>query len=147
MAFTLAAPSAPRAGDRFGVVDTTLNWSSHPLTVVPGGRLINGAAANALLATSGQNTRWWFRGDVGAWVAEADAASLTSAIEFPDPVIAYMPYMLALAIAAEYEADLRPEVVAAAQEGRAVLARTYGRRGRGQAEGPIGLAAPMVGQG
>ena len=55
--------------------------------------------------------------------------------------------MLALAIAAEYEADLRPEVVAAAQEGRAVLARTYGRRGRGQAEGPIGLAAPMVGQG
>ena len=27
----------------------------------------------------------------GAWVAEADAASLTSAIEFPDPVIAYMP--------------------------------------------------------
>jgi hypothetical protein len=147
-AFTLTAPLNPKSGARFGVVDAGLAWTTYPLTVQPNGRLMNGAAVNTTIATAGQNTRWWFRGDTANWTPEADFASLTAAIEFPDPVIAYMPYMLAVSIAAELGADVRQEVAFAAGEGRAVLARTYGRRGRAQPEGPIGLAsaAPAAGQ-
>jgi hypothetical protein len=143
-AFTLYAPLNPRSGARFGAVDAGLAWGTYALTVNPGGRLMNGAATNTVINTAGQNTRWWYRGDVGGWIPEADFASLTSAIEFPDSVIAYMPYMLAVAVAAQFGADVREEVAFAAGEGRAVLARTYGRRGRGAPEGPIGLpqAAP-----
>jgi hypothetical protein len=139
-AFTLIAPLNPRSGDRFGAVDAGLSWGGYALTVNPNGRLMNGSAVNATINTAGQNTRWWYRGDTGNWIIEADFPTLTSAIEFPDPVIAYMPYMLAVAVAAEFGADVREEVAYAAGEGRAVLARTYGRRGRGNPEGPIGLA-------
>jgi hypothetical protein len=146
-AFTLTAPGSPRPGDRFGAVDAALAWGGYALTVAPNGRLLNGAAANTVINTAGQNTRWWYRGDTANWVVEADFASLTSAIEFPDPVIAYMPYMLAVAVAAEFGADVREEVAYAAGEGRAVLARTYGRRGRANPEGPIGLAPMTAAQG
>jgi hypothetical protein len=145
-AFTLTAPANPKAGARFGVVDTGLSWTSYPLTINPNGRQIGGSAANATIGTAGQNTRYWFRGDTGAWIAEADFASLTSAIEFPDSVIAYLPYMLAVALAAEYGADVRQEVAFAAGEGRALLARMYGRRGRGQPEGSIGLPQALQSQ-
>jgi len=147
-AFTLVAPLNPKSGARFGVVDAGLAWTTYPLTIQPNGRLFNGAqppaigvATNAVLATAGQNSRYWHRGDTGTWMIEGDFPSLTSTIEFPDPVIAYMPYMLAVAIAAELGADVRQEVAFAAGEGRAVMARTYGRRGRAQPEGPIGLAS------
>jgi len=140
--FTLSAPQSPRAGARFGAVDSALSWTAYPLTVSPNGRLINGSASHALISTAGQNTRWWFRGDTGDWTAEADSPSLASAIEFPDPIIAYLPYMLAVVLAAEFSADLTPEIEAANLEGRAVLTRMYGRRGRAQPEGPIGLGAP-----
>lgn len=142
VAFTLTAPGNPRSGDRFGVVDAGLAWSGYPLTINPNGQLLNGSAANTVINTAGANARYWFRGDTGNWVQEADFASLTSAIEFPDPIIAYMPYMLCVAIAAVYGQDVRPEIAYAAGEGRAVLARTYGRRGRANVEGPIGLAPP-----
>jgi hypothetical protein len=146
-AFTLAAPGAPRSGDRFGAVDAGLAWTAFPLTVTHAGVLMNGAAANTTVSTAGQNTRWWFRGETGNWVIEADFTSLTQAIEFPDPVIAYMPYMLAQAMAGEWASQLSPEVEAAALEGRQVLARLYGRRGRANAEGPLGLPAAAQGQG
>ena len=141
-AFTLTAPANPRSGARFGAVDAALGWGAWPLTVNPNGRLMNGSVANTLIATAGADARWWFRGDAGGWVAEADSPALTSVIEFPDGIIAYMPYMLAVVLAAEFAADLTAEIEAANLEGRAVLARTYGRRGRAQPEGPIGLGAP-----
>lgn len=50
--------------------------------------------------------------------------------------------MLAVVLAAEFSAELTPEIEAANLEGRAVLIRMYGRRGRAQPEGPIGLGAP-----
>jgi hypothetical protein len=141
-AFTLTAPLNPRSGARFGAVDVGLSWGATPLTVAANGRQVNGAAGNMVINTAGQNTRWWFRGDTGNWIVEADFPSLTAAIEFPDPIIAYMPYMLAVAIADEFGADISPDVAFAAGEGRQVLARTYGRRGRANPEGPIGLPAP-----
>ena len=145
-AFTLTAPLNPRSGARFGVVDAGLSWTAFPLTISPNGRQINGAAEDYGIAAAGRSTRFWFRGDTGNWIIEADFPTLTSAIEFPDVLIAYLPYMLAVVIAAEYGADLRSEVVAAAQEGREVFARTYARRGRAQNDPPIGLVAAAPAQ-
>ena len=93
-AFTLTAPANPKAGSRFGVVDTGLNFATFNCTVSAPGRLINGAAANYVMNTNGQRQRFWFRGDTGNWVLEADYATIFDAIEFPDPLIAYLPYML-----------------------------------------------------
>jgi hypothetical protein len=141
-AFTLTAPLNPRSGARFGVVDANLAWGAAPLTIARNGQLINGVAANYVISTAGQNTRFWFRGDTGDWIIEADFASLDSAIEFPDPLIDYMPNMLAVVIAAEYGAEVRPDVAQGAMEGRQAFARSYYRRGRNQIDPPIGLAMP-----
>ncbi len=140
--FTLAAPANPRSGQRFGVVDAALSWGAYPLTLTASGALINGAASPHTIATAGQNTRFWYRGDVGSWIIEADAPSLTSAIPFPDVLIAYLPYMLAVTIAAEYGQEVRPDVAAAAMEGREAFARTYARRGRTGLDPVIGLQMP-----
>jgi hypothetical protein len=145
--FTLTAPGNPKPGARFGAVDASLGFASYPLTIARNGQLIAGSASNYTLSTAGQNTRWWFRPDTGSWTLEADSASLTSAIEFPDHIIAYMPYLLCMALSTQFAADLPPEVIAAAGEGRSVLARMYGRRGRGLAEGPLGLPQLVPAQG
>jgi len=140
-AFTLTAPLNPRSGARFGVVDAGLDFGTNALTIAPNGRQINGAAANYVIDSSGTNARFWFRGDTGNWILEADFPSLDSAIEFPDPLIAYLPYMLAVVIAAEYGADLRSDVIAMADEGRTAFARSYARRGANQLDAPIGVSA------
>jgi hypothetical protein len=141
-AFTLTAPLNPRSGARFGVVDANLAWGTYALTINRNGQLINGAASNYVINTAGQNTRVWFRGDTGNWIIEADFPGLDSAIEFPDPLIDYLPNMLAVVIAAEYGAEVRPDVAAGALEGRQAFARSYYRRGRNQIDPPIGLMMP-----
>jgi hypothetical protein len=98
-----------------------------------------------VLSTNGQAARWWFRGDNGTWTLEQDWPGLTSAIEFPDPIIAFMPHMLAVQIASEFGADITPEMAQGAMEGRQALARSYARRGLAALDGVIGLAAPPVG--
>ena len=140
-AFTLIAPGNPRSGARFGVVDAGLAFAATPCTIMPNGRQINGATGNLTLSTTGVGGRWWFRGDTGNWVLEADYATAEAVIEFPDAIIAYMPYMLAVVVGAETGTELRQDVIAGNAEGRAVIARHYGRRGRGSLEGPIGVAS------
>jgi hypothetical protein len=144
VAFTLTAPGKPRAGDRFGITDPNLVFGASPLTINRNGRLLNGAASNLSVSVAGAHVRFWYRGDTGNWVEEADFATPDDVIEFPDALIAYLPYMLAVALAPEFGADLRPDIAALAAEGRAAFARAYGRRGR------LGLdpsfAAPGVGQ-
>ncbi len=138
-AFALTAPTNPRSGARFGVVDANLTFATNNCTVARNNRLLNGAAANLTLNTNGQNIRFWFRGDTGNWVEEADYVTPDDTIEFPEPLIAYMPNMLAVAWAAEFGADLRQDIVAMAAEGRQAFARQYSRRGRNQADKPIGV--------
>ena len=145
VAYTLTAPLNPRSGARFGVVDAALNFANQPCTVLGNGRLLNGSPGSQSLSASGQCTRYWFRGDVGNWVVEADAGGLDTPIEFPDSLIAYMPNMLALVIAAEYGADLRRDVIAGAQEGRAAFARAYARQGRSPFDAPFGVALQGAG--
>jgi len=138
-AFVLTAPLNPRSGARFGVVDAALNFATNNCTVLGNGRLLNGAAANQVLSTNGQNVRFWFRGDTGSWIEEFDYVTPDDTIEFPEALIAYMPNMLAVAIAAEYGVDLRQDIVAGAAEGRQAFARQYARRGRNQIDPPIGV--------
>jgi hypothetical protein len=123
------------------VVDANLCFATHNCTINPNGRLINGSVNNLVLSYNGLGGRWWYRGDIGGWVEEADSASVNSAIEFPDAIIAYMPYMLAVVLAPEFNTELRADVIAANGEGRALMARTYARRGRNAIEQPIGLPA------
>jgi hypothetical protein len=143
-AFTLAAPLNPRAGARFGVVDANLSFPSGNLTLNPNGRLIQGQASNLTLSTSGFAGRWWYRADTGNWVLEADYATADDVVEFPDNLIAFLPYMLAVAFAPEFNSELRQDVIAGNSEGRAAFFRAYGRRGRNLVNPPIGapVAAP-----
>ena len=143
-AFTLTAPLNPRSGARFGVVDANLNFATNTCTVARNGRRLNGTAANVVLNTNGQNVRFWFRGDTGNWVEEADYATADDVIEFPESLIAYLPNMLAVAFAAEFGAELRQDVIAGALEGRQAFARQYARRGRNQADAPIGVPSPAA---
>lgn len=144
--FVLVAPLNPRSGSRFGVVDVGLGFATNTCIIQRNGRLIEGAAVNIVLETAADNRRWWFRGDAGNWVREADYLTPDDAIEFPDALIAYLPYMLAVAIAAEFDAELRPDIVAGAQEGRAAFARQYGRRGRNALDPPIGVGGARAQQ-
>jgi len=141
-AFTLTAPMNPTSGSRFAVVDAGLSFAATPLTIVPNGRLIGGSAASLTLNVAGAGGAWWFRGDTGNWTAEADFAGLTSAIEFPDALIAYLPFMLAVVLSPQYGADIAPTVAQADAQGRAAFARAYGRRGRFQTDIPFGMAQP-----
>ena len=138
-AFTLTAPGNPRSGARFGVVDANLTFATYNLTIARNGRLINAAATNLVLSTNGQALRFWFRGDTGNWVEEADYATANDTIEFPEGLIAYMPYMLAVAIVGEFGGELRQDVIAGAVEGRQAFARQYARRGRNMVDPPIGV--------
>ena len=147
--FTVSAPLNPRAGARFGVVDGAADFAANPCTLQANGRLIatpGGApATSTVLSTNGQSARWWFRGDNGTWTQEQDWPALTSAVEFPDPIIAYMPHMLAVQIASEFGADITPEMAQGAMEGRQALARSYARRGLAALDGVIGLASAPAG--
>ncbi len=144
--YTLTAPANPRGGARFGVVDASLGFAAQPCTVLAPGLKVDGLPQPYVLSAAGQCTRFWFRSDTADWVVESDALGLDTAIEFPDALLAYLPNMLAVVIAAEYGADLRADVVAIAQEGRAAFARAYGRRGRDARDAPFGLAlAPAAG--
>ena len=120
------------------MVDANLTFASAPITVARNGRLIEGASANLTLSVNGDNRRWWFRGDTGNWVREADYVTADDLIEFPEGLIAYMPYMLAVAQAGEFNADLPQAVPVLAEEGRMAFARAYGRRGRSQLDPPFG---------
>lgn len=135
--FTLTAPLNPRSGARFAVVDGNLNFATNSLTVIRNGRLLEGAAANLVLNTAGDDRQWFFRGDTGSWTREADFATLDVVPYYPDELIAYLPYMLAVVIAAEYGGEIRPDVAAGNAEGRASFARVYARRGRNAADPPI----------
>jgi hypothetical protein len=144
--FTLTAPANPRSGARFGVVDANLNFATNNCTVARNGRLLQGVAANTVLNTNGASAQFWFRGDTANWVLEADYAGADDAIEFPEALIAYLPNMLAVAMAAEFGADLRADIVAGAAEGRQAFARQYARRGRNQVDAPIGVDAGVGAQ-
>lgn len=138
-AMTITLPANPRNGARVGVVDANLNFATNNCTVSRNGRLLEGAAANLTLSVAGTNRTWFFRGDTGNWTREADAL-IDDTPYFPDPLVSYLPAMLAMHIVSEYGGEIRPDVVAKAIEGREAFKRVFSRRGRNQADAPIGAA-------
>jgi len=143
LAHTVAAPANPKAGMRFGVIDAGLGFATNACAVTGNGRLINGGTANVSLNANGQGARFWYRPDIGNWVEEADWTDPTNVIEFPEEVTAYIPYMLAMILAAEFNTEIRQDVIAGDQLGRTVMARTYGARGRNTLDQPLGSSWPQ----
>ncbi len=123
-------------------MDGSLDFAAHHCTITPGGAQIEGSTSNLVLSANGDNRRWWYRGDTANWVREADFASVTSAIEFPDNLIAFLPYMLAVVIAPEYNTELRQDVIGGDTMGRLLFAKTYAPRGRNETESPVGIPWP-----
>lgn len=143
-AITLTLPAQPRNGARIGVVDANLALSTNACTVNRNGRLLEGAASNITLNTNGTSRIWFFRGDTGNWVREADALA-DDVVYFPDPLAAYLPDMLAVYLAGEFGSDIRQDVVFKAMEGRQAFARTYARRGRNSMDAPVGVVPVQQG--
>lgn len=145
--FTLTLPANPKSGARVGVADAGLGFGTNPCTVARNGRLLEGAAADLTLGVAGEGRRWWFRGDTGDWVREADYAGADDVIDFPADLAVFLPYMLCVAWAAEFDATLRPDVIQGAARGEAAFARQYGRRGVNQVDGALGGGVGKVGPG
>lgn len=140
-AATLTAPLQPKGGSRFGAVDVNANFSSNNLTVARNGQLLEGAASNVTMSTNGQAKVWFFDTDTGNWVLEADLATVDTVPPYPDRLLAYLPPMFAVFLAAEYGGEPpRPEVLGTAEMGIKAFARNYGRRGRNQLDAPFGMA-------
>lgn len=135
---TITLPPNPRPGSRIGVSDANAALATYPVTVARSGHLLEGAAANLTLNTNGATRQWFYRPDAANWVREADQA-LIDTPPFSDDLIGFMPAMLAVHMASEYGADIRPDVAALAQYGYAAFARVYARRGRNQSEPPLGV--------
>jgi len=137
--FTLTLPANPRSGSRVGVVDANRAFALNNCTIARNGRLLEGAASNLTLTNSGDNRRWWFRGDTGNWVRQADYLTAQDVIDFPDDLAEFLPYLLAVAWASEFDSTLRPDIIAGAQRGEQAFARQYARRGGNQLDGPVTL--------
>lgn len=137
---TLTAPLKPRSGSRFGVVDVKANFATNNLTVAPNGQLLEAASANLVLSTNGTQRIWFFDGDTGNWVREADLANVDTSPPYPDRLIAFLPFMFALFMAPEFDAEIRPDITAAANLGMQSFARTYSRRGVNQLDPPVGVS-------
>lgn len=136
---TLTAPLKPRNGARFGAVDVKANFATNNLTVAPNGQLLVGSASNLVIATNGATNVWFFNADTGNWVLEADLASVDTVPPYPDRLITFLPDMLCVFMGAEFGSEVRPDVVATAQLGMKSFARNYARRGRNQADAPVGV--------
>lgn len=136
---TLTLPANPKPGARIGVADAKLNFNTNNLTVNPNSRLIEGASTNLVLSAAGttSNRIWWFNHEQGNWVKEADAL-IDDNVVYPDSLIGYLPDMLAVQIVSEYGGDIRQDIVARSAEGKQAFARVFGRRGRNQADAPVG---------
>lgn len=140
-AVTLTAPLRPRNGSRFGIVDVSANFVTYNATIARNSQLLEGAASNLTLSTNGAQRVWFFDSDTGNWVREADLASVDTVPPYPDRLLAFLPAMLAVFVGPEGGVEIRPDVVATAQLGMQSFARNYGRRGRNQADAPIGVGA------
>jgi hypothetical protein len=137
---TLTLPANPRDGWRFGVADATGTLSTFNTIVAPNGRQIEGASASLTLSTNDTHRSWFFRGDTGNWVREADFAA-SDDIYFPDDLIRGLSGMLAVALAEEYGREPPAIAIGTAQRGEALFRERYGRRGMDGRRGMAGQSA------
>lgn len=72
---TVLLDPQPQDGQRFSVVDASLNFATHSLTIDPNGRKLDGAVAALALNTVGEATQWFYRSDTADWVVISPLAS------------------------------------------------------------------------
>ena len=71
----------PEDGSRIAVVDASSNFATYPLTLSGNGRNIDNALT-AVLATNGMSKEWFYRSDLGSWMAVTTLA-LNDTFPFP----------------------------------------------------------------
>jgi hypothetical protein len=134
---TITCPANPRHGARFGVADVNADFSIHNYTIAKNGALLEGAAANLTLSTNGDARVWFFEGDTGNWVKEADVTDVSTNCIFPDRFAGPLSDMLAAYWCQEFGGELRGDTLLKALEGQEAFVRQYGRRGPNALDRPI----------
>lgn len=97
---TLYLPPNPDDGARFGVVDSSDNFSTYNLIVVANGRTIEGATS-VTLSTDGETGEWFYRADLGEWVKYSPLL-IDGTFPFPEEFDDFFVTMLAIRINPAY---------------------------------------------
>lgn len=143
-AFTITLPATPKNGARIGVSDAQIKFATNAVTIDPQDNLIEGARTNLVLNTDGGGKIWFFRIDTANWEKERDLL-LTDTIDLPDDMSEHLISMLSGRLALNYGAQVPPEqaqiLIQLANQARASIQRSFGRRGRNQANAAIGTTS------
>lgn len=106
---TVFLPPKPMDGAMFGVVDVAGNLATNTLTVNGNGRAIEGGSS-LLLDTNNLRKDWFYREDLGDWVAISDLDA-DSLVPFPEEFDDYFITMLAMRIAPQFGIETRQETM------------------------------------
>ena len=137
-AVVLTLNPTPKAGDRFGIVDSKGALSTNAATINPNGYLITGVTApfatqstNLALNTNGLSAQFFFRGERGVWETERNW-TMDEEIYFDVIVERPLTAMLSRVLASTFSEGLTlsETLVQEAAEGKLLFARHYGRLGR-----------------
>lgn len=130
-AITLTLHPTPKAGDRFGVADSSGAFATNPATINPNGFLLEGVAANRVLNANGIGGRWFFRDDTGNWELER-AWGIDDNIYFDAPLERPLTSMLATLLAPAFGEGITLSATTKQESdfGRDLFMRRYGRKGR-----------------
>lgn len=113
----------PSGGTRFAVNDTAGNIATNTVTVYGNGRTIEGANS-VTLSTNGLDKEWFFREDLGNWVATSPLIS-TDTFPFPEEFDDFFVMMLALRINPSFGMQMDAQAQQFLTRGRAQLRARY----------------------
>lgn len=102
-------PPKPMDGAMFGVVDVAGNLATNTLTVNGNGRNIEDASS-VTLNTNSLQKEWFYREDLGNWVA-ISGLTADSLVPFPEDFDDYFVTMLAMRIAPQFGIETRQETM------------------------------------
>lgn len=120
---TIYLPASPDDGARFGVIDVSGNFSTTGLTINGNGRNIDGAATLAL-STDGYSGEWFYREDLGNWVAYAPL-TLVSTFPFPEEFDDFFITLLAVRMNPAYGAMIDEQANMIMRRAKAQLQARY----------------------
>lgn len=116
----------PQNGDRLQLVDAGSDFSSNPVTLIPGPATFAGASGNFTANTDGFNRTWLYRADIADW---AQISPLDAAGEFPFPMAFDDAFigLLAARLSPRYQRELSAESQASLQRSLSQLRAAYAR--------------------
>lgn len=125
-AMTITLPKEPKDGFRVKIVDAGNNFATNNLTIARNGWLIAGAAADVTLSTNGQSKEYFFRADLGDWVAVTSPLTGTDTPHYSGRHTAGLAAMLAFRLADDSASAVSPQLSYSAQSGLTRLQAQYG---------------------